>query len=85
MIRVRNGETRIRTAKRVTAEPDTTELLYGGDVRQVVVAEVCGRTASNDFGHNFAALSADDFLDVSIGSCFVPDVTVSVVSVVLEL
>ena len=82
--RARIGETRTRTVIRATAEQDTTECLCVGDVRVMAIAEICGRTATHQRGHNFAALSADDFLDVSLGSGFVPDVAVSVVSVVLE-
>ena len=84
-MRVRIGEARIRTVRRVTAEQDTTEGFCCGNVRVVVVAEKLCRTASNNRRHNLAVFPEDNLFDISLCTCFVPNVRITLVVGVIEL
>ena len=84
VIRSRISETRTRTAIRVTAEQDTTESHRSRDVCIVIVTEICGRTAAYESRNDFAAFSKNNFFNISLGTGFIPNMTISVIVTVIE-
>lgn len=85
VIRVRKGEARTRTVRRITAEQYPTECFCRWYVRVVVVTEPRGRATADGCWHDVAPFAEDDSLDVALVSRFVADMHITCVTCITEL